>query len=168
MTGIEWVYLAAVVASASIGAYSSYQSGKQQEEAALYQAKVATMNQRSLSQQADFEATNIRSKYRRARGAQRAAAAKSGLTLDGSISDVMLETNVQEDLDVMSVLYRGKQAALGEEMKKNLLISQGRNARTQGNLNAVGSIIGGVASGVGSWPSVSDTGSTPSGTPSLN
>lgn len=158
MTGIEWVYIAAVVASASIGAYSSYQSGKAQEQAANDQAKIAVLNQRALTKEADNEVTQLRSKYRRVRGAQRATAAASGLTLDGSVTDLFIETNYQEDLDIMSLLYKGKQAALGENMKSQLYISQGKNARAAGNLGAVASIVGGASSAISSYPTISDQG----------
>jgi len=154
MTGIEWVFLASAIASAGVGAYSSYQQGKAADEQAKYQSQTALLNAKAMGEESDYEATRIREKYRRLRGSQIASATKAGISIDGSTGDLMAETNVQEDLDVMSVLYKGKQAILGEKFKSDLFISQGKNARKEGKIGVASSLIGGVSDVTANWPTI--------------
>lgn len=154
MTGIEWVYIAVAVASAAAGAYSSYQQGKAAEAQAESEANMAKARQKQLAEQADMDVTTIRSKYRRIRGAQKAAAAASGRTLDGSLTDLFFDTNLTEDLEVMQTLYKGKTMALSEQARANFALARGQNAVDQANMNAVGSILSATGSAVGNYPTL--------------
>lgn len=154
MTGIEIAYIALAVVSAGIGGYSAYEQGKQAEDAANYQAQTAKNNSISARIQADYEADRTRAKYRQLRGAQTAAYTKNGVSIDGSVSDIFKDTNMQEDLDVMSTLYKGKQNILGEQAKAQLYAAQGKNAYNQGILNAAGSVASSAGSTVGNYPTI--------------
>lgn len=154
MTGTEIIYLVALVGTAAIGGYSAYQQGQQARDTAKFQEAVTNNNRKALQYQSDAEANRIRAKYRMIRGAQNAAYAKNGVTVDGSVSDIFADTNMQEDLDLMATLYKGKQAMVGEQARGNLLRAQGKNAYDQGILNAAGSVMSSAASGVGNYPSI--------------
>lgn len=154
MTGIEWIYIAAVVASTAVGVYSSYQQGKAAEEQAKYNAAVARGNQRQVTEQADRDVTKIRERFRRIRGAQRAAGAKAGISLDGSFNDIMIDTNLTEDMDVLQTLYRGKAMAVSEEGSRRLTLMQGAQASEQARWEMAGTVLSGIGSGIANYPTL--------------
>ena len=143
--------LAVTTLSAGYAAYSSYQQGKAVQKQSQYNAEVATVNQRTTQKQADSAVSDVREKYRRIRGSQRAAAAASGLQTDGSLSDLFLDTNVQEDMEVLKTLYQAKLQISDQEHRKNSSLMQGDQAMSGARLAAAGSLLSGVGDALGSY-----------------
>lgn len=154
--GLETLAFAAIsLAVAGTAAYSSYQQGQAAKQQGKYNAQAQTINQKTTQQQADFETGQVREKYRRLRGAQVASAAASGLSSDGSFSDLVFDTNMQEDLTILSTLYQSKVQITGQEQKKTLSLMQGKQGQQAGNMAAAGSLLSAGGSFIGGYPTLS-------------
>jgi hypothetical protein len=154
MVALPFIALATSVLGTAYAAYSSYQQGKAVQRQANYNSDAAVVNQVTTQKQADSDVSKIREKYRRVRGSQRAAAAASGLQTDGSLSDLFLDTNIQEDMDVLTTLYQAKTQIVGQENKKNLSLMQGDQAMQGAKLAATGSLLSGAGNIISSWPTL--------------
>lgn len=151
--GYEVIAYAAIAAlSTGYAAYSSYQQGKAAQTQAKYNAEAAAINQRVTQRQADSDVSKIREKYRRVRGSQRAAAAASGLHNDGSLSDLFMDTNLQEDLDILTTLYQAKTQIVGQENNKRVSLMQGNQAMQGAKLAATGSLLSGAGDIYANYP----------------
>lgn len=133
-------------AGTAVSVYSSVQQGQQTEKAANFNAKVAENNALASQQQAEFDVNRIRRKNVLLAGRQRAAAAKSGVELSGSVDDVMFDSSVQGELEAMAALYTGEVAANRERSGGQLSRMQGQNAKETSYYNAGGSILSGAGS----------------------
>jgi len=159
--GVETLLIIAAASSAvggALSAFSSIQQGRQANAMAKYNANVSNENAKATQFQSDIELQNVRSKYRRLRGTQDATAAASGIA-GGSFTDILTDTKMQEDLDTMGLLYKTKTTAQGYNNQATLSLAAGRNAQSQGMLNAAGTIIGtaGKTAGIMSnYPTLSD------------
>jgi hypothetical protein len=138
------------IASAAIGAYTSYQSGQAQKDAAKYNAKVATNNADAAVQQAQFDAQQIRSKNKRILAAQKAIYSGSGIDLaSGSSGDVAYDSSIEGEMDALKAIYTGQTNARSFAASAALDKSRASNAETIGNYGAAGSILGGASSATG-------------------
>lgn len=130
--------VAATVASIAIGIGGAYQAS----EANKVNAKAAT-------DQAGFEADQLRRRNERLLGSQRAAAAKSGLALDsGSYNDILLDSSVEGELDVQAAKYRGSIGANRYDTAATLGLDQ---AYASGAVGVGGALIGGANKGYNSY-----------------
>lgn len=136
--------------------WNASQQSKQAQAQARYQQQISENNQRTLGYEADYEADEIRSRYRRMAGAQLAAAARSGRSVDGSVSDIFNDTKIQEEKDIMATMYKTKAAIVGEETSKGLSIMQARNAKQAGRMSMLGSLLSGAGRMYGAYPSINN------------
>jgi hypothetical protein len=143
---------AAISAASKIASSSSDTSAIKKQ--AKYDMQIAELNQRTIAAEVDNEVSTIHSRYRRIRGTQKVAMVRSGVTLDGSMRDIITDTNIQEDLDVMSMLYKGKQAVLSEQFRSNMSLAKGSNASRSNSYNAAGSIISSAADFYSKYPTL--------------
>lgn len=148
--------LAIAAIGAGTAAYSSYQQGKNAEEQGKFNAATQKVNQITAQQQADADLGRIREKYRRIHSTQRAQGAIAGLTTSGSFGDLLYDTNLQEDLDVLSTLYQTKVDITGAEQRRKLALMQGAQGKQEGNLAAAGSIISAAGSAYGQYPTIAN------------
>jgi hypothetical protein len=116
----------ATVVGGTVSAIGAIKEGKAQRAQANYEAKVADNNALSAGYQAvaeqeaaSREADTLRDRYIRTMGQQTAAAAASGLQISGSITDVMLDSTIQSEQDVLMARYSGRIGAYrsGQEAK---------------------------------------------------
>lgn len=150
--------IASVVASAG-SAFATIQQGRAASAEAKFQAKVADQNAQIASQNAameleagEREATRLRQIRNRTIGAQAAAAGRSGLTLSGSVIDVMSDTALESERDVANTLYASRTGALNQNMaardfanQSKLSRAAGKNARTASYIQGGSTLIGGAA-----------------------
>jgi hypothetical protein len=148
------IYLALTAVSVGVSAYSSHQAGKAAEDQADYNAKVERNNQAAMSQQADYDVDRTREKYRRIRASQKAAASASGLLPGGSLNDLLQDTNFQEDLDELSILYKAKLNITSSEQQRTLGLMEGKQARTAAKFGVATSLLSGSADAVAKYPTL--------------
>lgn len=129
--------IAMVVAGGMVSAYGSIQEGKAQNRQAKAQAKAVENQVITQRQSAEFDAARIRERNRRIRGSQAAAGAKSGLLVgSGSMGDVMYDSSLQGELDVLSTMYRSQTNAAAGFSQATMLRQAGKDAEKLGKLNA--------------------------------
>jgi hypothetical protein len=124
-------------AGAVAGAAGSIAAGNQAAAVGEYNAKVAENNAVAARQQAAYEAGITRDRVRQVIGAQRAAAAASGLDVQsGTPVAVLGDTAEQGELDVLARLYSGEAAATASQNDATMFRAQGRAQRQAGFINA--------------------------------
>lgn len=85
-----------------------------------YSASLADQNAQIEKDQANADSQTIQKNLYRQIGAQRTAAAASGVGVDGSVLDVLEETNRQGAVDVQRRQYQGALAARSANISANL------------------------------------------------
>jgi hypothetical protein len=135
---------ALAVVSSGVAAYSSYYQGQQAKKQADFQAGVAENNAKASRQQAVFDADRLRERNRRLAGSQRTAIAKSGGTFSGSAADVVNDSEIQGELDILTTLYKGNLRSGAYQNDATASRMAGKSARTQGYISAGGSLLGGA------------------------
>ena len=140
------ISIIAVVAAASLSAYSAHQQAQSQKKSAEYNKKVAENNAKLSTMQAQFNAQRLREKNRRLAAKQRTGFAKSGVSIvSGSAFDVLADQESQGELDVLTTLYRGKVQAVGYQGQAKYQDFVGESAQTQGTINVASSLVSGAA-----------------------
>lgn len=155
---------ATAVIGAGVSAYGMYAQGQAQKAIGEYNAKIAENNAIAQRQQAQAEADRIRSRHIRLQGAQETAASKSGLTLSGSVNDVMYDSSIESEMDALTAIYKGQIGANQNIASASLSRFEGDQAAEMGTVGAGATILGGIAQG-GSYWSMSrqkSTGTSPS------
>lgn len=139
------------IGAAGIGAYSAISSASAQSDAADFNSKVAANNAQQAKQEADAEAARVRDKNRRILASQKAAYAASGVQISGTVTDVLLDSATQGELDAMSVEYAGKVRQNALISQSELLKKESSNASKAGIFGAAGYGLSGVASTANSY-----------------
>jgi len=143
------VTLAATAISTGLSVSAARAQGKSAEDTANFNAQVAENNATLVKQQAEVDSERIRRRNKRVRGTQIANATKNGLLISGSVSDIMFDSDLRGEFDVLNTFIRGNVTAANLKSEAGLLRAQGRNARKQGNLKAGASIATGAAGTAG-------------------
>lgn len=173
---VAYFAMAATAASAAVGAYSSYESGVAQRNAAMYQAAVAKNNQIYAEQYAQAatargqrleDAKRLETAQRE--GAVKAAAAANGLDVDsGSPLRLQEDTAKLGEYDALTIRDAASREAYGYRIKGSDYAAQaqldemrGADASRAGALGAFSSIIGGASSVSGKWVGFKQQGVSP-------
>lgn len=157
---------AATVIGTGVSVYSSIQQGNAQAQAKDYQAAVDRNNAQVASWNAqaaeDSAAAKTQAEMRvgtQRMGAQRAALAAGGVTLDsGSALDVQGATAENTAIQTNATNYQGELTAYGYRTQQNSYINQAgldemsaSNASTAGDLTAAGSFLSGAGQVANRW-----------------
>jgi len=134
--------LATAISTAASAAGAIYAS-TQQAAAADRQAEIARVQGEQAQLAAEAEAEDRRRRSRYLLGQQLAAAGMSGVALEGSPLLAMVESGVQEDLEVRRVLYRGHLGSVGAASDAALAEAQAETYRTAGYIQAGTSLLRG-------------------------
>lgn len=143
-----------------ISAYGLIQQGKSQQREANYNAAVQENNAISAGyaamqeqQAAAREVDTLREQRDRMFASNRTAAAASGLTLSGSVLDVMGDTSLQSEKEISMAYYRGNVNAQNSLNQANNLRSQavmtrnaGANAKRGAYFQSAGTLLSSAAS----------------------
>lgn len=99
-------------------------------------------------QQANFEAQNIRAQNQRVAGSQRSTYLASGITLEGTPTDVMYDSALQGELEALTTQYKGQVAS--SFMRKQAVLDQygGATRAYSYDAAATGDILQGIGSGI--------------------
>lgn len=165
---ISITLIAATALSTAMGAASAIGSGNAQ--AANYQAEQNAQNYNAQlyqqqSEQAMAQASeraNVQSRQAtQVMGQQRAATAQSGLGFIGTGAELIDQSASMAELDRQNILYEGLLTGQGLQSQSvqstyaaQVAGSQIQPSITGGYMSAAGSILGGVASGMGQYASM--------------
>lgn len=136
---------ALLIAGTAMQAIGAIQQGNAAKSAADYNAAIAEQNATVERQQAGAREDAKRREVRQILGQQRAAFAQSGGGMGGSAADVMHQSSVNGELDALTLRYEGDLRARGLEAGATQERFAGKQAQTQGYMQAVGTILGGAS-----------------------
>jgi len=143
--------IAIAAVGAGVGAYSAVQQGKAADDAAKYSADIERRNATVASQKSQYEAERLRKRNVLLRGKQQAAYAKSGVEITGTPEDVMYDSEIEGQLDLLATRYAGTIAASDAEARARLDIARGESARTSSYFSAGASILGGASQSIAAY-----------------
>lgn len=142
-----------------VGAIGSVASGMAGAASSRAQADAYARQAALERQQADFNANQQQDKAIHLIGAQRTAMLGAGVSLQGTPTDVLLDTTRQSDLDVQAIRYNGEIKAQNFEMQANVFRTKAAGQELGGAIGALSPLIKGVG-GVGSGSDFSFGGGT--------
>lgn len=141
--GIETAAVVASIVATVASVAGSVYASQQAAEAEEYQADVARAQGAQAQMAAEAEAEDRRRRARYLLGTQLAAAGSSGIALEGSPLLAMVDSGVQEDLEVRRIRYKGYLAAAGAQSDAALAEYQAGQYRTSGYIQAGTSLLRG-------------------------
>ena len=130
--------------SALFSGYSAYSTGQSQSKMYEYNAMLANQQAESKRKEAAYRAERLREQNEAIRSKQRLAFNVSGVTPQGTPTDLLMDTSKKMEMDALSILYGGESAGAGLEAQARLQRMQGANAETAGWWNAGSSLLGGA------------------------
>jgi hypothetical protein len=114
-------------------------------------AKIARKNSRLVLEKAAEDESKYRIFSEKALGSIRVAYGASGVTMEGSPTEVMTENVATQQKNVMTIRYRGEMESLGYLDEASQLINRAKNIRQAGSNRVAASLLKslpGVAGGV--------------------
>lgn len=147
---------AASMAAGIISSVATYYSMQAAADASKYTALSEFSAARERGEQAQYEAELQRREARRLIGRQRAAASKSGVSLEGSFLNVQQDTAIQAELDALAALYTG-QVDANRSASRGILARAQTQSQTAGAWLSLGSsLLGGASSAASAASSAGD------------
>lgn len=128
----------------AISAAGQIQAGKSQSEWSNYNASVARQNAIAAQQSAEYDARRTREAGEKLKSRQRVLYAKSGVSLEGTPTDVMLGTAEDIEMDAMAIIRRGLIGSQQYQSQANLSEMQGSAAQTASYYGAGSSLLTGM------------------------
>ena len=134
---------AMMAAGTAVSAYSAYQQGKMQRDLNEYNAKIAENNKILADRQYAIDYRENEKRYRRLLGKQRVGYAKSGVTMEGSVIDVIEDSALANAWEVAKMKYNRdvKKAGYTASAAKSRFV--GESAYYTGKMNAAGTLLTG-------------------------
>lgn len=142
------VAMIASAVSTGVSVYSSVKSGEAQKKAQDYNANIQAIHAKDVAQQGADSAAAQKEKQRRIASTQTAIMGAGGLdTTSGTPLQLLTETAGMGELDALRLQNNASRQAWGHTSQGVLDMYQGNAAASAGNMNAAGSLLGGVSKG---------------------
>lgn len=110
-----------------------------------YKAKIADQNAGLAIQQAAENERKARAEGAQSLGAGRAAYGASGVTMEGSPTEVLAQGAAQSELNALTIRHAGQVQAVGYRNEANLARYEGNAARTTGYVAGAADLLAGGA-----------------------
>lgn len=146
---IQALPLVMMAIGTGLGVSGALASGKMQAGMFGQEAEVAARNAGIVREQAAQEEAAFRRVGTRTLRAMRAAYGASGVTMEGSASDVMEDSAAQIELDALNVRYRGEITAMGYEDSADMARRRGEAAIKESRYRAASALFGGLGNMLG-------------------
>lgn len=128
-----------------VGAVSSYENGKYMDKVAKVNAGISMRASRDAVKRGNIDADEQRQETGQLIGAQRTAFASNGVDVNtGSAGQVQNDTAALGELDALTLVNNAAREAYGYKVQAMDQRQQGKLAKYQGKMDAIGSILGGV------------------------
>lgn len=147
---LPFIMIGMSVLGSVMGAQQAQKQGDAAAAAAKFNADAARRNAGIARQQASDDAAAQRRDSTQKLGAMRAAYGASGVTLDGSPTDVLEASARNAELDNQMIKYKGELRAMGYEDSATLDDFSGATAQEAGNDKASGILLSGAVKAGGS------------------
>ena len=138
------------IIGAVVSAAGSLMSGMMQAQSYKAQAKVQERQADIERQKGDFEAQRERERFRRVSGRQRASYLSSGVSLDGSPTDVIVDSAMENEIDVAAIRY-------GANIREDNFRSSAQISRMNAGNAMMGGVIGSLSPLIGGFKSMGGT-----------
>ena len=136
----------AMLAAAGISAYSAVQQGQTNKKVGEYNAKMNEFAALDAEKKGDQDANKIRMRMDAMKGTARTRLAAAGLDLsDGTAANIQDTTEFFGESDMNTARYNGRKNAASARSAGSIARWQGDAANDQGNLQALGSLLGGAS-----------------------
>jgi hypothetical protein len=142
---VEPTTIAAIAAGASgvMGFKGNKAMARTARQTAAYNEQLAKNEAEILRRGKTREQRNLRQNSEKLASAQVTAIAKSGVTIEGSASDILAQTYFATEMDALDIEY-------ASEIEQAAKIAEGQKARMEGDaraqaygVQAIGSLLGG-------------------------
>lgn len=128
-----------------VGAVQSYEQGKYLNKVAKVNAGISERAGRDAVKRGDIDADEQRQQTGQLIGAQRAAFAANGVDVNsGSAGQVQNDAAALGELDALTLVNNAAREAYGYQVQAMDQRQQGKLAKYQGKMDAIGSILGGA------------------------
>lgn len=128
-----------------LGAVSSYEQGKYLNKVAKVNAGISERAGRDAVKRGNIDADEQRQQTGQVLGAQRTAFAANGVDVNsGSAGQVQNDTAALGELDALTLVNNAAREAYGYQVQAMDQRQQGKLAKYQGKMDAIGSILGGA------------------------
>ena len=138
--------LAASGTASVVQGLAAQAQGRANQRIAEYNAAMAERQGKAQMEAARLNSERLARQQRLAMGQNIAAAAKSGISLSGSVLDVLADTAYQYQLDRNLILTQGLNDYQTGSQRASLLRSEGKFSAAQGRSNALWAYLNGVSS----------------------
>ena len=138
------------VIGAAVSAAGSLYSGMMQAQAANAQAEQFERQAQIERDRGAFEAQRERERFRRVAGEQRAGFLQSGVLLDGTPTEVLVDSALENEIDVQTIRY-------GAQIRSDNYAFSARMARMNASHAMAGGAIGALSPLVGGFRSMGGT-----------
>lgn len=125
----------------SVGALSQ---GSATQRSANYNSRISAYNANVTEQQGQVAEMQQRQETARKIGLLHANFGASGLSSDGSATDILQESAFNAEMDAQNIRYNYSTKAQGYRMQGNLQTMEGKNARTASYLTAASTLLTGA------------------------
>lgn len=131
---------------AIVSAAGSLFSGMMQAQS--YKAQAAQMERQAQieRQRGEFESQRERERHRRVAGEQRAAYLASGVALEGTPTDVIIDSGQENEIDIQTIKYGAKIRADNYSYSARIAKMNAGHAMAGGAIGALSPLIGGFRS----------------------
>lgn len=128
-----------------LGAVQSYEQGKYLNKVAKTNAGISERAGRDAVKRGDIDADEQRQQTGQLIGAQRTAFAANGVDVNsGSAGQVQNDAAALGELDALTLVNNAAREAYGYQVQAMDQRQQGKLAKYQGKMDAIGSILGGA------------------------
>lgn len=134
------------LASAGLQAFGAAYGAAATYNAEKYNATLAQQNAQIALDQAAEEETRFRRQAQRQQGTFLAVSAASGLRFSGSVQDAYDDLAISQELDALTIRYRGAMTARGYNIEAKGHKMAARNALIGGTINVGASLLGSAGS----------------------
>lgn len=132
--------------STGLSVMGTIQQGKQEAAQFEYQAQLNEQNADTALAQSQREAIESRRQGDLALSSQRAAASQVGSVSEGSVLDIMGQTEREVSLQTESDIYKGQAEAQNLNSQANINRINAKNAKTNSKMKAAGQLFSGASS----------------------
>lgn len=137
------------------GAQASATAAGQTRDQAAFNKQLSDQQATAIDQQTQVQVNADRDKATRLAGTQRVGFLKSGITLDGTASDVMYDTAIQTELAALTDQYKGRIAASFSRKQGALGLYEGTAKAGVYDAQSTSDLLGGAGSALTAYGKVS-------------
>ena len=134
-----------LLTAAALTAANQVSQGVSANKMAKYNASVSEGYAAAARDQAAFDEARSREQSRRALGARRTAYGAAGVTLEGTLIDVMGDAAADAELDALSLRRRGDLEVWGRLNEAGSQRTRGRAALQSGVMDAGATLLSGAS-----------------------